>query len=322
MFPRKTIIIFFLLIQVSLQSQTWQEFVVQDAKDTIATGMPIAVGAAALWYFANRIPHEWENLAHPSSEFIYKTWEDQGFLKSRKVLLKRIPSNSILAKIVVYTQELPGALAVGEPFIKRIESLLKQQTLFINKLQEHPEQEKKLMQKLGEVEDGLDECRFVCGHERVHKECHHTYQLLITQFTAPFIVYSYFKHTRMFIQKKYSLPLVEWTLRRSVSRSGAEVFIGWLRAQSIEYSADIHASDDPKILRAGLRLFKRALDNRSVKRSRVQPHLTESIMGWVFRYTHPTLGNRIHYLTKHIEKLEKKIKERRELLVVDEEIQN
>ncbi|MFT6765653.1 MAG: hypothetical protein ACJAZS_000532, partial [Alteromonas naphthalenivorans] len=126
MLQRQTIITFFLLIHFSVQSQTWSEFIKQDAKDTLATGMPIAIGATALWYLANRIPYDWKNLTNPSSEFIYKTWEDQGFSRARHVLLKRIPHDSALSKIVVYTQELPGALAVGEPFIVRIESLLQQ----------------------------------------------------------------------------------------------------------------------------------------------------------------------------------------------------
>jgi Zn-dependent protease with chaperone function len=288
--------------------QTWKECIVEDMQDTLSTGMPIAVGAAVIWYIANRIPHDWQDLDGPVAEFIYETWEEQHFLKARKIILKRIPADSVLAKIVVYTQELPGALAVGEPLIVRVKSLLKQKEELFNTLRKYPEKKVELKQNLIEVEEGLDECRFVCGHERVHKENHHTYQLLGIQFLAPFFVYSWFKHLRMLIERKCSVPAVEWILRRSLARSVAELLIGWARTQQIERKADLYASDDPRILRAGLRLFKRALKNKAIKRSPVERHkqATENVIGWILKYTHPTLAQRIAYLTKYVEKLERK----------------
>lgn len=294
----------------SLQSeQTWKECIVQDVTDTVSTGMPIAVLAATVWYIANRIPHEWEDLEGPAAEFIFETWEDQDFLKARSVLLKRIPLNSVLSRLVVYTQELPGAMAVGQPFVERIESLLEQKTSLITLLVKNPEKEDTIRQQLREVEKGLDECRFVCGHERVHKECHHTYQLLGTQFMAPFIVYSFFKHVRMLIAKKMSLPVIEWVLQRSMTRSSAEILIGWLRAYQVECDGDIYASDDPEILRAGLRLFKRAQKKRNEKCEFFKPpkDLPERFIGLILKYTHPTLDQRIKYLTGHIKEMEERM---------------
>jgi len=179
----RSIFFFLLMICTALQAQTWSEFLVQDAKDTLSTGMPVALSAACLWYYANRIPHDWQTVKGPAADFIYETWKEQGFTTQYPIALKRIPPHSVLGKIVVYTQELPTAVAIGEPFIQRIERLLKaKKNLLSQQITTQRECE------LQHIEDQLDECRFVCGHERVHKEQNHAYKFLLLQLLAPFFI--------------------------------------------------------------------------------------------------------------------------------------
>ncbi len=287
--------------------QSWRECIVEDARDTLYTGMPVALSAAVVWAVANRIPTEWKMVDGEVAEFIYTTWQEQGFDKARTVILKRIPTESILSRLVVYTQELPGALAIGEQFIEKIQTLLDEKKILESALENSSCTVKRtaLIKSLESIEEGLDECRFVCGHERVHKERHHTYTLLGVQFLAPFFVYSLFKYTRKgLVKSAYHNESVEWFLQRSVARSAAELAIGWVHAREAEFDADIYASSDPKILRAGLRLFKRALAQKAVRRVQRQQTTTEFIVGAVLKYSHPALSERIAHLEKRIQELE------------------
>ena len=61
---RYQIFLFFILFShtVVQSNQTWSEFIIQDTKDTILTGMPVALTAAVLWYYANRIPNNWQTV--------------------------------------------------------------------------------------------------------------------------------------------------------------------------------------------------------------------------------------------------------------------
>lgn len=310
LFKRRLPAFFFVLFFVFftfLPAQSWQECIVEDARDTLYTGMPIALSAAMVWAVANRIPTEWKMVDGEVAEFIYATWEEQGFVKARTIILKKIPPESILSRLVVYTQELPGALAIGEQFIEKIQTLLDEKKILESALENSPCTAKRtaLIKSLESAEEGLDECRFVCGHERVHKERHHTYKLLGIQFLAPFFVYSLFKYTRKGLAKSaYHNESVEWFLQRSVARSAAELGIGWVHARQAEYDADIYASSDPKILRAGLRLFKRAIAQKAIRRMQRKQTTTEFLVGAVLKYSHPALSERIMYLEKRIQELE------------------
>ena len=145
----------------------------------------------------------------------------------------------------------------------------------------------------------------MCGHERVHKERHHTYTLLGVQFLAPFFVYSLFKYTRKALAKSaYHNESIEWFLQRSVARSATELGIGWVHAREAEFDADIYASSDPKILRAGLRLFKKAIAQKVIRRVQRKQTKTEFIVGAVLKYSHPGLSERIAHLEKRIQELE------------------
>lgn len=305
MLYRRVLFFSFLMIFVSVRPQTWPSFFIQDAKDTLSTGMPIALSAAFLWFYANRIPHDWQTIEGPVADFIYATWKEQGLVREKPIALKRIPPGSVLGKIVGYTQELPRAVAIGDLFIKRVKRLLDAKNNLLN--------QPKTVQRdyeLEKIEDELDECRFVCGHERVHKECNHAYKFLILQCLAPFFVYSGLKHARaVMVHNQWKTPF-DWSLSRGLTRSSIELVIGIIFARYIEYQADIYASDDPKIVRAGLHLFQRA-QNSKTKRSFHKPsqHM-ETALKWIFKYAHPTLIERIAYMKKRLEYLEKKREQR------------
>ena len=236
----------------------------------------------------------------PVADFIHTTWRDQGLMRKKPIVLKCIPPDSVLGKIVVYTQELPGAVAVGQPFIDRIEYLLHEKKNIL--IQPITLRSKKVLQA---IEYELDECRFVCGHERVHKENHHTYKILTLQFMAPFFVYSALKHTRAVMQHNSVGISFDWGVSRGITRSAVELLVGLIFARYIECNADIYASDDPKIVRAGLRLFEKAQQAKP-KRSQIKSkQYVELLLKWIFKYTHPTLIERIAYMKKRILYLEK-----------------
>ncbi len=303
MLQRGTLLSFLLLLVVHAQivPRTWTEFFVQDAKDTLSTGMPIAMSAAVLWYWANMVPNDWYTVEGPASDFIYDTWNQQGFTKSKSIILNRIPPNSVFGKMVVYTQELPRSVAVGEPFIKRIEKLLKQKQNLLTQLNT-PERTRKLQ----EVEDELDECRFVCGHERVHKERNHTYKFLVLQFMAPFFIYSGLKHARaVMVHNNWKTPF-EWSFSRGITRSSVEILVGLIFARYVECKADMYASNDIKVLRAGLRLFEKAQKYKEENPAKKPSQYVEKILKWIFQYAHPTLIERIVYMKKRIEYLERR----------------
>lgn len=306
MLQHRALFFLFLVSFVSIQSQTWPEFFVQDAKDTLSTGIPVALSAVALWYWANRIPNNWKTVTGPVADFIYTTWKEQGLIRKRPIALKCIPRDSVLGKTVVYTQELPSTVAIGEPFIKKIKKLLDSKKNFLT-------QPKTLQReiKLQAIEDQLDECRFVCGHERVHKERNHTYKFLILQTLAPFVIYSSLKHTRaLLIHKKVKTPF-DWAVSRGLTRSSLEVLVGLVFARYVECKADMYASDDIKILRAGLRLFERAQNSKAQHPVKKPSQYIEVVMKWVFKYAHPTLIERIAYMKRRIAYLEKKREQRR-----------
>src|SRR3989338_772809 len=95
--------------------QTLASIIVSDIADTLTTGMPVACLGALRWYFFNKIPDEWHDVPEEVAFFIIETWKSQGFKDADKVALSRIDPKSVLARLVVYTQERPGALLVGEP---------------------------------------------------------------------------------------------------------------------------------------------------------------------------------------------------------------
>lgn len=294
-------LVFLCGISSTLIPQTWTEFFFEDAKDTLSTGMPIALSAAALWYWANRIPHDWKTVTGPAADFIYNTWNKQGFIKGRSVVLKRIPRNSVFGRMVVYTQEFPGAVAVGEPFIKCIEKLLNKKSKLLSQ-SPTPQRERDLKN----IENALDECRFVCGHERVHKERGHTYKFLVLQFVAPFFIYSGLKHIRaVMIHKNWNNPF-NWSVSRGITRSTFEILVGLIFARYVECKADVYASDDINVLRAGLRLFQKAQKYKEGHPPKKPSQRLEVLLKWVFQYAHPTLIERIAYMKKRIEYLEKK----------------
>lgn len=300
--------LFLVFFTVPLSCQSWSECIAEDARDTLYTGMPVALSAAVLWGIANRIPTEWKTVDGEVAEFIYITWQEQGFSKARTVILKRIPKESILSRLVVYTQELPGALAIGEQFIEKIQMLLDEKKILeaIIETAVNATKHSALLAALHEVEEGLDECRFVCGHERVHKERSHTYRLLGVQFLAPFFVYSFLKYFRKGLAKSvYHTESVEWFLQKNSVRSFIELLIGWIHARQAECDADIYASSDIKILRAGLRLFKKALTQKTVTNIKRKKPFLEFVVGACLKYTHPGLSERITYLEKRIKELEK-----------------
>lgn len=266
--------------------------------DVVATGMPVAFSGLVLWAFFNRIPRHWKPLTGDVAEFIYTSWEQQKFKKARSIALKRIPDNSVFFKVVVFTQELPGVLAIGEPFIKKLEMLLKKRNDLLSALQatDTAVMRLELQKKLQKIDDELDEYRFICGHERVHKEQHHIYKSLLIQLAAPFVVYTFSKMAQKMIHVYYKKDVGSFMVH-STTRSAFEILIGLFYARKFEYDADRLASDDRKIQEAGLRFFIRCNEKqkRLLKKSKDK---LEKLLGFCLYYTHPTLQERIILLKR------------------------
>lgn len=270
--------------------------------DTFKAGLPGALLSAVLWRIAYDVPHTWPDVTQPTASFIKKTWKDQGFLEADSVILKQIPADSFMAKVVVYTQEFPGALAVGLPFIRRVEKLLAQQEEIAQKLTcvDDATRRSLLEQERIIIEEELDECRFVCGHERVHQEQGHAYKILITQCIAPFAVYIAAKQSAKLLRHYNILPWMAPCLEWKATRSAAEIGIFWITAHLYEREADLHASTNPKVIKAGINLFKRA-QNQKVPEMGPVGYRTK-MMAWLLKYTHPVLSERIWYLTMALRK--------------------
>jgi len=276
--------------------------IVDDISDTLATGMPIALFSGIWWAVANRVPRKWPDLSEPAAGFIRTTWKEQGLAHPEKIILKEIPAHSLFAKVIMYTQELPHALAVGIPFKKRIEKFLREQSaLQVRLAQESDDSIREgYKKKLEEVEAGLAECRFVCGHERVHKERAHTYQMLLIQFIAPFILHSLLKHSANALDRREMLPLVSTVLRKNMTRATLEMLIFWVTAHIFEREADLHASVEPSEIKAGIELFMRARDSKEVCKKTQGLRMT--VFLWFLKYTHPTTPERLKYLSNALKK--------------------
>ncbi len=276
--------------------------IMADISDTFATGMPIAVFAGIWWAVANRVPKSWKDLPEPAAGFIRTTWKEQGFADADSILLKEIPAHSLFAKVIMYTQELPYALAVGIPFRRLIERCLKRKEFLHRMLAttQDPEEAVRYAHDLDEVEKKLCECRFVCGHERVHKEKSHTIRMLIIQFIAPFIVHSFLKHTANALDRRQLWPQVSTLLRKGFTRSTIEMIIFWCSAHWYERQADLQASNDPEVIKAGVTLFERARQQQGKRSHPWDP--TKMVLLWILKYTHPTTPERIGYLNKALER--------------------
>ena len=276
--------------------------VMDDISDTLATGIPLALFSGVWWAVANRIPRKWPNLSEPAATFIRATWQEQGLKRPEKIMLKVIPRDSFLSKIIMYTQELPHALAVGPPFKEKIETLLYEKVRLEGAYaaEDNPEKKDDLRKQLTVVEEGLAECRFVCGHERVHKERYHTYKMLLIQFIAPFIFHSILKHSANALDRHELWPAVSFLLRKNSTRSLLEMITFWITAHLFEREADLHASHDPEEINAGIRLFVRA---QALKASAAQKQgLKTVVLLWFLKYTHPTTPERLSYLRKALKR--------------------
>jgi hypothetical protein len=281
--------------------------IIDDISDTLATGIPIALFSGVWWAVANRVPTKWPDLSEPAASFIRNTWKEQGLAHHEKIILKEIPARSLFAKVIMYTQELPHALAVGIPFKKRIERFLHEQERLRTRLMqpsEDPEVREADKKKLKEVEEGLAECRFVCGHERVHKERSHTYQMLLIQFVAPFILHSFLKHSANALDRHDLVPDFSLMLRKNMTRATLEMIIFWLTAHLFEREADLHASKNAAEIKAGIHLFTRARENKGIRKQSKGVRMT--IFLWFLKYTHPTTSERLKYLNKALKKAQKK----------------
>ncbi len=281
--------------------------IADDISDTLSTGIPIALFSGVWWAVANRVPNKWPDLSDPAASFIRNTWKEQGLAHPEKIILKEIPAHSLFAKVIMYTQELPHALAVGVPFKKRIEKLLREHALLQVRIgqecddQTHADYKKRLQ----EVEAGLAECRFVCGHERVHKERAHTYQMLLIQFVAPFVLLSLLKHSANALDRREMLPLLSGVLRKNSTRATLEMLIFWLTAHLFEREADLHASENPAEIKAGIELFMRAKASKEVRKQTQGVRMTTFL--WFLKYTHPTTPERLKYLNKALKRAKKRL---------------
>lgn len=281
--------------------------IIDDISDTLATGMPIALFSGVWWAVANRVPTKWPDLSEPAASFIRNTWKEQGLPHPEKIILKEIPASSLFAKVIMYTQELPHALAVGIPFKKRIELFLQEQEVLRARLREVHEDDSLYeadKKRLKEVEEGLAECRFVCGHERVHKERSHTYRMLLIQFIAPFILHSFLKHSANALDRHEMVPNFSLMLRKNMTRATLEMIIFWVTAHLFEREADLHASKNPVEIKAGIHLFTRARASKETRKQSKGVRMT--IFLWFLKYTHPTTSERLKYLNKALKTAYKK----------------
>ncbi len=279
--------------------------IVDDISDTLLTGIPLALFSGTWWAIANRVPRKWPDLSEPAAGFIRSTWKKQGLAHPERIILKEIPANSLFAKVIMYTQELPHALAVGIPFKKRIEKFLHEQLLLQACLaQECNEETREIYKKkIQQIEIGLAECRFVCGHERVHKEQSHTYKMLLIQFIAPFILHSILKHSANALDRRELWPTCSIILRKNMTRATFEMVIFWITAHIFEREADLHASKNPEEIQAGIDLFAQARASKDACKRQQTLMLTTFL--WFLKYTHPTTPERIKYLNKALKKAQK-----------------
>ena len=272
--------------------------IVDDISDTLSTGIPIALFSGVWWAVANRVPNKWQDLSDPAATFIRKTWKEQGLAHPEKIILKEIPANSLFAKVIMYTQELPHALAVGIPFKKRIEKFLHEQSVLQVQLAQDCDAQTRegYKKRLEKVEAGLAECRFVCGHERVHKERSHTYQMLLIQNMAPFILHSLLKHSANALDRREMFPNGSVVLRKNITRATLEMIVFWITAHIFEREADLHASGNPAEIKAGIELFTQARASKEAHKQIEGIRMTMFL--WFLKYTHPTTPERIKYLNK------------------------
>ena len=208
----------------------------------------------------------------------------------------------------MYTQELPHALAVGIPFKKRIEKFLHEQaSLQLSLAQGSDDQitREAYKKRLQEVEAGLAECRFVCGHERVHKERGHTYQMLLIQFIAPFVLLSLLKHSANALDRREKYSMLSAILRKNITRATLEMLIFWLTAHMFEREADLHASGNPAEIKAGIELFTRARASKGERKHMQGMRMT--IFLWFLKYTHPTTPERLKYLKKALKRAKSRL---------------
>ena len=150
------------------------------------------------------------------------------------------------------------------------------------------------------MEAGLAECRFVCGHERVHKERAHTYQMLLIQFIAPFILHSLLKHSANALDRREMLPAVSVMLRKNITRATLEMLVFWVTAHIFEREADLHASGNPAEIKAGIDLFTRARASKGTHKESQGMRMT--VFLWFLKYTHPTTLERLKYLNKALKR--------------------
>ncbi len=275
-----------------------------DIIDVVKTGMPVALYAGVWWILSNRVPKNWKDVPDPAATFIKTTWKEQGFLDADRVRLKLIPADSLFAKVIMYTQELPHALAVGQPFRRRIETTLARKKSVTDKLLSLSEENEIFDCKveLEEIEQKLNQCRFVCGHERVHQEENHTFRMLIIQVLAPFFVYSVLKQAALSLENQGGYDQLPSLLTRGITRSALEMVVFWCSAHWYERKADLHASSDPAVISAGISLFEQAQQKKITRKA--DKDLYRTVLVWILKYTHPTMVERIGYLKKSLIKNE------------------
>ena len=143
------------------------------------------------------------------------------------------------------------------------------------------------------------------SNECVKKESYHIYKMLMVSIFSSFIVYSSFKHAGLAYDRTTEQPRMRRYLE-TIPRTVTEFAIGWFFEHKFECDADIYASRDPKIIRAGLRLFKRALHthSRMYKREKKAEALEEFVLGIIFKYAQPSLKERIAYLERLLAEIE------------------
>lgn len=286
---------------LSIYANPYQECKIA-AFETFSTGMPVAFSTLVFWAFLNRIPHNWKTVDENVAEFIYTTWEQQGFSKARSVVLKKIPKDSFLFNIIVFTQDLPGALALGEPFVEKLKLLLEERKhLLQQKALGDIHKESILRNRLEDVEKSLDIFRFMCGHERVHKQLHHIYKLLFIQCCAPFVVYGSCKLLKYALEKVTNRQCNASFVLNAMTRSCLELLVGFIYARKFEYDADRLASCHRHVQEAGLQLFVQSKKQQENVAQKPLKKL-EKIIGWALYYTHPTLQERIILLTRMLKK--------------------
>ncbi len=220
------------------------ENVMINIQETVSTGMPITLMVMVWWVLAHRMADYWPDLSDPAASFIRKTWKDQGFSKADQVVLKEIPLDSIFSKIFTDTQQLPNVLGVGMQFRKKIEKLLIEKNNLLLKMNMSCDSFEifELKKKLRTVENGLQHCRFVCGHERVHTEEGHMFRIVMIQCLAPFVIHSLLKYITSLVERYEIDPRYSTVLRKNITRSLLEMGTLWCAAHWYERKANLNAS--------------------------------------------------------------------------------